>query len=131
MKSTILGVLMAGCATARPSPLQPSLIRVQMDVLGPLLTGTTRVRPNSQAAATMTDGDLSPAEVEFCIDETGKVFMVQLARSSDNMSYDSQLERAVREWSFTPYRIGGAATRVCSAAAFRQGSLKMIHHLPG
>lgn len=123
----LLGMLVA-CAATRPKPLQPSLTRVQMEKLGPLVTGTTQIDPNAQASDT-SEGDFNPAEVEFCIDEQGKVFTTQLAKSSDNYAYDDQLEREIRKWSFAPYRVGGAATRVCSAASFREGAIETHHSM--
>jgi len=55
---------------------------------------------------------------KLCITETGDVASVVTLSSTGFEAYDAKIVNGIRRWKYTPFRIDGKATSVCSVVTF-------------
>ena len=58
------------------------------------------------------------ASVKMCLDVSGHVIGLALAKSSGIAGWDRLLCERMRDWRYTPYLVNGAPTPVCTAITF-------------
>jgi hypothetical protein len=86
---------------------------VSLEALGPPRAGELTLHPDWMSEFTST-GALA------CIDETGAVDRVVIARRSGFADDDERARHTLRGWAFAPYVVDGRPVRVCVATMMRR-----------
>ena len=78
------------------------------------------VAPDAKTGAQMVTDGISRAIASFkvCIDDTGALSALELLRSTGYPAYDDELEVAIENHRYEPYRIADRAVPACTALTF-------------
>lgn len=55
---------------------------------------------------------------KLCLDARGAITTVRALKSSGFAAYDAKIKREMRQWTYKPYVVNGAAVPVCTAVTF-------------
>ncbi len=73
------------------------------------------------------------AEVQLCLDDSGKPASIKLISSSCLPSYDARILQTMAEWRYRPFEIDGRPTAICTTVTYiyRQTNFRARHGTTG
>ncbi len=106
-------------APAAPAPAPKSLRFVPLSELETLRTAGDRTPalPTEARMRAQHEGiERLTITVKLCVNEKGETILANVMKGSQYPGANDAVLGAIRKWRFRPYRSGGTATSVCSAA---------------
>jgi Protein kinase domain len=106
--------------TCTPTPPSSEPVNAPPSVLeANRVTGNKNIFPDDDTkAAIAAGGGRAVGSFKLCLDVTGVVTSVNQLKSTGFPSYDDEIMRQMRAWTYKPYAPDGTAMPVCTAVTF-------------
>jgi hypothetical protein len=104
-----------------PPPPPPPASNVSPTVLeSRRLTGSKLIEPDDASKQEIAKSGKAKivAAFKLCVDTRGAVSSVRRLKSSGFLAYDTKLERAMKTWTYAPFKVDGNPAPVCTAITF-------------